>query len=91
MEFGQTVTSANTNETEVQFSDTAFTGGRDIDIIIYVDPTNSGTIQFSVEKAIDGSYHPWPAGSKIAWKINNYNDLRYKASATGQKFVVTRV
>lgn len=60
-------------------------------LYILIDEDNTSTVKFSV-----GTYppiqdqYPFPAGSKIPISIRNGSvNLRYKAQAVGQKFVIT--
>lgn len=87
---GQQVSSADTVQVAVQLKRIQSTGTYQT-IYISVDSGNSGTIQFGVKDVINSSQYAWPAGSKIILTIRNgVSNLRYKASASGQKFVVTQ-
>jgi len=87
---GNLITSSGTTEVELQFGDLPTNNSPSMVVYIQVASTNSGTIQFSVGRTIDGSYTAWPAGSQISMSITNgLKNLRYKASATNQKFSIT--
>lgn len=87
---GNLITSAGTTEVELQFGDLPTNNPPQTVVYIQVSSANSGTIQFSIGKTIDGTYTAWSAGAQIPMTITNgLKNLRYKASASGQKFSVT--
>lgn len=89
---GEKVTSAGTTEIIVQLNYVRpnVQNGSQL-IYVQLDPANSGTIQFSVGEAIVAGHYAWPASSKFPITIKNgIANLRYKASATSQSFVVTQ-
>lgn len=89
VKIGEKVTSADTVQVQVKVPNFSMPSTRMI--YIQVDPTNSGTIQFSVGEVINDDFYAWPAGSRIPITIQSgRNELRYKASGAGQSFVITQ-
>lgn len=89
VKIGEKITSADTVQVEVQLN--VVRAGVTQLIYITVDASNSGTIQFAVGEVINEDNYPWPAGSKIPITIKNgKSNLRYKASAASQSFVITQ-
>ncbi len=87
---GNEITSSGTTEVELQFGDLATNNPPNTVVFIQVSSSNSGTIQFSVNRTIDGTYTAWAASSQIPMTITNgLRNLRYKASASGQKFSIS--
>jgi hypothetical protein len=92
IKIGEKVTSAGTSEVVVQLNYVRpnVQNGSQL-IYVQLDPNNSGTIQFSVGEAIVAGHYAWPASSKFPITIKNgVANLRYKASASSQSFVVTQ-
>ena len=87
---GYAITSSGSTEVEIQFGDLSDIANVKTMIYVQVDAGNSGTIQFSVGRAINASSQPYAAGSRIPIGIiNGTKNLRYKASGSGQTFSVT--
>lgn len=86
---GYVITSSGTTEVELQFSDLIVSSNKTL-VYIQVDAANSGTVQFSVGKTIDASHQLYAASTKVPISITNgVHNLRYKASASSQKFSVS--
>lgn len=87
----QEVSSADTVQVQVQLN-IVRPGPKGDEITIWTHPSNTGTIQFSsTGEVINASHHAWTAGKSFTVYIKNSSkNLRYKASAAGQKFFVTQ-
>ena len=82
--------STGSSEKELQFVDLQTATRMDRLIYIQVDADNSGTIQFSAGRSITSAFVAYPAGAKVPLTIRNgFDNLRYKASGSGQEFSVT--
>ena len=87
---GCKVVSTGSSEKELQFVDLQTATRMDKLIYIQVDADNSGTIQFSAGRSITSAFVAYPAGAKVPITIRNgFDNLRYKASGSGQEFSVT--
>jgi hypothetical protein len=94
-DYASDITSAGTAEVEIQFNAPTLSTSWHT-VYIFVNGSNTGTIQFTRQikggaDIIVAGHHPFEAGDKVPITIQNgvYN-LRYKASAAGQKFCVTQ-
>jgi hypothetical protein len=88
---GDKITSAGTTEVELEFNDDQVNTRPFQTVYITIDDANTGTIQFSVGTAIDADHKAWGAGAKIVFTVRNgVKNLRYKASAASQSFVITQ-
>lgn len=86
---GQKITSSGTSEVVLQFTNLKPPNGTSHFVYIQTLSTNTDSIQFSGDVAIADSLYSWPANSRIPITINN-RQLRYKAGASNQSFVVTQ-
>lgn len=88
---GDKITSSGTTEVELEFNDDQVYTRPSQVVYIKLDDANTGTIQFSVGTTVTASHQAWAAGTKFPITVKNgVKNLRYKASATGQSFVITQ-
>jgi hypothetical protein len=96
--FGDEVTSSGTSETVITYTDPIGVGANaPVTLYITLNSSNSGTIQFSKGSSVGASARAFAAGEKVPFTVRSTTSsgsvvvqLRYKASATNQKFTVTQ-
>lgn len=82
---GQQVTLGATTEIEYQFN--SMSGDIEYTALIDVPSTNSGTIQFSVGKAVGANQWAVPAGTRIFLTFRNgQQNIHAKGSNAADKF-----
>lgn len=94
---GEIAESTDTLTTSVSFRN--LSGQSNLYLLyIHVDSANTGTIKFSLNESMEWpndstpptyNYKAWGAGATLQITVSNNRNLFYKASATGQKFIVT--
>lgn len=93
---GEIIEASDTFTTSVTFRNLTGPSGQYL-LYIYLDSTNSGTIKFSLNESMEWvndstaplyDFFEWSAGSQLRMTVSDYRNLYYKASASGQKFVV---
>lgn len=96
--FGDEVTSSGSSETLITYTDPiGVSSNAPVTLYITLDANNSGTVQFSKGSSVGASAKAHAAGAKFPFTVRSTTSsgavivqLRYKASATGQKFTVTQ-